>query len=605
MDELIKAFLKFGLVPTVLLVILILIVQDSSRAYALKKLVTKPFFRAFRWFSKTYVSSEISGTINSYFKNSIYNLMVHDPNTEVKIKWVSKTKDPYFKKDGSLILRIKEDDDQTKNILSAAQIAIPQIVCPLTRLHVDNHVFAAIDLTIMQNIADKIGRHGKFVFRKYFLEPETKNESRIGELIAKLIILDKHGLFTPILINELELVGEGLYAESDTKDYTSETIKFIEYLLTIVNRERRANIELNYVEGPFKVGTILLAKTERATTQGLRPYLRRLRIKIENGCETIYLISYPNSFNFYQRLIRTVDSHEQIIVAKLIDTIDFQNNGKDRSENFKIAVLSTNQVKASTSFKERVSVNGIELGNIYLGSVDDVSNNEALINILGMRAYISKEDCSWGYCNNCNDELEVDKEYEFLVKEIDYVTSTIHLSRRIESENPWNSQSKPNIGDKISITISGVKNGELYGFYNLLPVKIPKGGISWFGLTVDELTDFIDRQIEMQVDGVDEVNHEIIGNLKTLVEDPWPKIHELLPKGEEFNAKVIEVNEHFVRVEVDHAISGIIPKESLVKAGHEYVDYVNNIKVGQGLNVYISKVFIKKKLIRFDLTRNK
>lgn len=86
--------------------------------------------------------------------------------------------------------------------------------------------------------------------------------------------------------------------------------------------------------------------------------------------------------------------------------------------------------------------------------------------------------------------------------------------------------------------------------------------------------------------------------------DPWPTIHATLKPGTEFNGKVYKISEHFVRVSIDNGLIGKVPRESLLAAGYEYSNYMENLVPGQGLEVVATKVFINKKWIRLDLKRN-
>ena len=256
-------------------------------------------------------------------------------------------------------------------------------------------------------------------------------------------------------------------------------------------------------------------------------------------------------------------------------------------------------------FKERIEANNIIEGGVYDGTVDDISEKETLVNLLGLRAYISNSESSWMPTLNCNEHLEKDQQYQFKVVKIDFVTGTLHLSRRIDNENPWLLTEKPEIGERISVKIQVSSLGNLYGLYNNLTIFIPENEISWFSLADEEILDFIDNELEVEVVEIDEENYKINCSLRHVVSNPWPKIHELLPKGLEFNGKVTQIHEHFVKVEIDNYIIGVLPKESLQKAGHEYSNFKENMKIGQGVDVYISKVFVNKKKIRLDLARNK
>lgn len=51
-------------------------------------------------------------------------------------------------------------------------------------------------------------------------------------------------------------------------------------------------------------------------------------------------------------------------------------------------------------------------------------------------------------------------------------------------------------------------------------------------------------------------------------------------------------------------LTGIIPKEAMIKAGYEYADFKNTVIPDQGLDVVVTKVFLGKRRIRLDLRRN-
>ena len=69
-------------------------------------------------------------------------------------------------------------------------------------------------------------------------------------------------------------------------------------------------------------------------------------------------------------------------------------------------------------------------------------------------------------------------------------------------------------------------------------------------------------------------------------------------------ATVSEVTPNFVKVELPGGLKGIIPRESMLQAGFEYADFETTLVKGQGLDVVVTKVFIKKRKIRLDLKRN-
>lgn len=253
MDELLKAFLKYGLAPTALLIFLFLLVQDPNRAEKLKALILQPLFRFKKWFSKSYISAEVASNVNQFLSSDVFPYTLSNEKHKIKIDWVTSVEDSAFKKNGKLILRLKQEDDQTKNILNATQAAIPSIIIPLIRTNIDYSTEKSIDLTLLKSLSEKIGRHGQYIYTKFFLKPEVNEDETIAEKIEKLVDLDVHGFFLPIFLNELEMVGEEVFAKSDMTDYSSKVKSFIDYLLTIANREIGSENQLEYINPPLKL----------------------------------------------------------------------------------------------------------------------------------------------------------------------------------------------------------------------------------------------------------------------------------------------------------------------------------------------------------------
>lgn len=605
MDELVKAFLQYGLVPVSLVVFIFLLVQDPNRAEKLKALILKPLFRFRKWFSKGYISAEVSSNVNQFLSSSVFPYTLSNEKYKIKIDWVTNTQDSVFKKNGNLILRLKQDVDQTKNILNATQAAIPNIVIPLIRSNIDYSTEKSIDLTLLKLLSEKIGRHGQYIFTKFFLKPETQEDQNLATKIEKLVNLDYHGFFLPIFLNELEMVGEEIFAKSDITDYSSKVNHFIDYLITIANREIGSEIQLEYINPPIKVGTLLLAKAQRATTEGVRPYLRRIRINLEKGCNSIYVIAFSPAFDFFEILLKSLDSYERVNIEKVIQTKDFAMSGKKIKQEYRIIVLSKNLIFSDESFQEKVHLNNIKVGNKINGIAEQVSTKEAQISIQGLRAYIRKEDLDWFSNGNCNNKLIQDQEYDFYVKKIDFSSCTIFLTLNDPNNNPWKKIRVPDLKEIIEVvplTLNG--NSLLCSYLDSVEVRIPFDQISWFNKPSTEFIHLIGSKVEVKVLSSNANEELIIASIKMMEDNPWESIHKAIPQGTFLNGKVVEINNHFVKVDLNNNMIGTIPSFCLKRAGHEYANYTENMVLGQGIDVIVTKVFVGKRKITLDLRRN-
>ena len=602
MENLITEILKFGLFPTFLCVILFLVIQEPERATKIKAFITEPLFRLFKWFSREHISAKVSSQTNEFLNSTIFSQLTNSDKYNIKVKWVKEANDPYFSENGTLVLRMKEEVDQAKNILSAVNVALPHVLCPLIRNNINNTFEKSIDLAVLKKLSTKLGRHGKLTFKRYFLDPETDIDSQIGNLIVKLELLDTHGFFIPIFLNELELLGEGLYADNDYSDYSEQILQFLEYLLSIINREIGQEISLEYHNPPFKVSTIMLAKASRADTQGLRPYLKRLNTNLDKGSETIYIVSFPPAFDFFKRLVFSLDSNERVFVKKVIKAKGINDN----SENLKIAILARNEIFTNELFEEKLLANNITEGSTVKGIVEDISINETLVNILGMKAYIQKNECSWITIASCEDFLNVGKEYDFVIKKIDKSSGMIYLTLKTETNNPWYQIELPKEGALIDIVICSNNPIHTIGVYSeKLEIHIPTDELSWFFLTPNQCRDLLGTTQKVRVLAVDTENQNIFCSIRQVEQDPWVSIHESLKVGMEFNGKVTDITQNYIQVKLPNNYIGVIPSDCLKTAGYEYENFHENVVIGQGIDVFVSKVFIAKKRIRLDLKRNK
>lgn len=597
MDELLKGILKYGFFPAVFCIFLFLIVQDPSRAYKLKSLLIYPFFRLFKWFKREYVTSEVAGTLSQLF-SKVVNLPNNDVAFKFKINWVKNDESPILKS-GEVIIRMRRDTDQTKNVLTATRYALTKIVCPNIRHNISPLYCTAIDFTFLHKLADRLGNHGKAVFREYFLNPETETNPEFIAVLQQLLVLDKYGLFSTIFVNELDHVGDGLFGDADIRDKTDELKLFLEFLMKIAEREIGEEGQLIHFSNSFKVSLILLAKAQMASKRGLFPYLRRLNINIEKGCDTIYIIAFPPAFEFLNKFVKILDGNQRITIAHIYQNKD--NNLLNAQVN--VCCLRSNKLFTKDNFAKKIEANGIKVGNVVQGSIIDSSAEMALVTVLGVDAIIRKSEATWLSFESCADILQVGQNYRFLVKSIDISSGNIELSRKFPEENPWQKIAPPLVGEEVEMEILSIDAVFVRGFYkSALEVKVPIKELSWNWEPVDEI--YLSNTIKVKVLNVVNDQNYILASYRQTTEDPWPKLHKSLIPGSFFNGVVIEIKDDFVIIKLDNDLIGRIPGSSFIEAGFEYANFKQNLIIGQVLEVVVTKVFIAKQWIRLDLKRN-
>ena len=601
--ELVDVLIQYGL-QGFLLILLVLVLLKPERAEQWKALLLMPCFRFFKWGSKGYIAARVGGSATEFLQKHIALLSPSTRSVKVRIRWVTSPRDPVLSEDGTLILRMKETNDQTRNILTATRVALPHVVCPTLRPNLQQYARSAIDLTLLRKLAEKLGTHARPIFRRYFFEPEVEEDEKVGQLFRKLLILDRCGILVAVFLEELSTFGEALYTNSDTSDQTSEVLAFLEFLLVIAQREVYEHVPLDYHSARLHVGILMLAISAKTKTAGVQPYLRRIDLMVRGGCDSIYILVYPQSKSFLKRILTGTEADQRITLASQSVVHGVGQVPDTREGVCQIALFRRNTLFSDSAFAEKLDALGIREGAHVQGRVLDLAEEVGLVDIMGVNGYIQRKDCSWRTIDTCTDILAEGETSQFIVQGIDTARHSLALTKRDPKDDPWESERMPNVGDTMEVRIIGFSGITYIAEYlDKIEVLIPVYEVSWLGVEPDQREKLLNTTQRILVYEKSAEQRSLRGSIRRLEEDPWPKIHERYPKGTELRVSVLDVSQHGVAVELPEGVKGILPPETMIKGGYEYADYENTVVKGQRLDVIVSKVFLKKQKIRLELKR--
>jgi predicted RNA-binding protein with RPS1 domain len=588
-----------------LLIVIYLLIQNPDRAEKLKALILEPTFKLFKWGSHKYLATKVASLTTEFFNRHLISFIPALKKINIKIKWVNSSADPVFKKDGTVIIRIRETNDQTLNYLTAAQAILPRVICPSVRYNIKKFTESAIDLALLKKFSEKLGKHAQPLFQKYFLTPAISEDPDIKKIFQKLVEIDTKGTFVTIFLQELNLLGELLFGEGDTNDYTEEILSFLNFLVKEANRKVGQDIELEHISKHFKLAIVLVAKSWKAETKGVTPYINRVDINLKKGCDSIYIIAYPRSFDFLKRLLNVLEGDGRISVIQKSSVQIESADISSRSHSSRIVLLRRNKIYDTSTFEEQVKTLNLKIGDVVEGNILDISESATLVNIMGINGIVNNRDSSWLTVLNCKEMYVVGDTMKFLIKDINKFKNQVILSRRFPENNPFNSSNLPKVGSKINVRVSTELNENLICiFNNEMEFLLPKHEISWLEVSSDKMEEIKNTNIDVKVTDINKQNHIAKCSLRQLDPDPWPQIQKRFRKGQRFNGRIVEITSGFVRVSLPDGYSGIIPRIFLEESGFENVNYEDNFVIGQGIDVVISKIFTVKRKIRLNLTRN-
>lgn len=584
-----------------LLAVVFLLIQDADRGERFKALILKPLFDKLNFAPRHYIAAKVSSTVSTIIKENVTRLLTAVSNLNLKIKWVSSAKDPILKQDGTLILYLKESEDQTKNILSATRAALPKIICSDVRTNISNDFEKAIDLTILKKVAENIGYYAHPVFRIDFLNKELEEENRVGELFENLVEIDNYGIFVSIFLEELNILGKKYFSEGLTIDRSTYIENFLIFLLQFPRRKDKRITSFLHITDDIKLALVLVASEYKVLSEGPAPYIRRIRLNLKAGAESIYLYGYTElAIKFVDTLLKFLKDDENIWITK-INKIKNLDNGT----NVIVVILRRNKAFSDITFKEKITAQEIEVGNIVRGEVKDVSQSSSLVDVNGIGGVITSNECSWYYTNNCNEFLAVDKHYEFLVKEIDNERAILRLSLREPNDNFWNLKYLPEVGDKVNVKVVNVKGDRYVCLYqDKIQLELPFTELSWHTNELPNDEDYLNKTFDAYVYEKDIKCEILLCSICQLDENPWPKIKVEIT-GKSFKGIVVNVVNNKVEINLDNGLPAYITESEFLESGSELKNYQEILLPGARLAVIVDNVFVGKRKIRAKLASNK
>ncbi|MBA2336105.1 MAG: S1 RNA-binding domain-containing protein [Acidobacteriota bacterium] len=336
----------------------------------------------------------------------------------------------------------------------------------------------------------------------------------------------------------------------------------------------------NEVEEAYKEDRTITGRIIDKTKGGLRVDV--------NGLEAFLPGSQIDS-----RPIRSLDAYKgQDIEAKIIKFSRRRNNIVLSRKVITDLVL--NEQKSAT-------LNQIEVGFVIEGTIKNLTEYGAFVDIGGIDGLLHVTDMSWGRLQNPGDQFKVNDHIQIKVLKLDREKEKVSLGYKQLLPDPWSTviEVYP-VNTKVTGKVSSVTE---YGIF----VELESGveglvhvsEISWSKRSANPKRMFHrGDDLEVQVLGVDTVEKRISLGMKQLQDNPWDNIEARYPVGTKIHGRVRNLTDFGAFVELEEGIDGLVhvsditwakklkhPKE-LLKKDQEVDAIVTNIdSAGQRLSL--------------------
>ncbi len=232
------------------------------------------------------------------------------------------------------------------------------------------------------------------------------------------------------------------------------------------------------------------------------------------------------------------------------------------NETIRNAVVSHKALIESDMEEQRAKImETIEPGQVLEGTVKNVTDFGAFIDLGGVDGLLYITDISWGRINHPEEVLNNGDKIKVVVLDFNDDKKRISLGLKQLTPHPWeNLEEKIKVGDKIK---GKVVNIEDYGaFLEIEPGiegLVHVSEISWASHPMNYKEYFtMGEEYEAAVVSINPEDRKMSLSIKQLTEDPWDEIEQKYAVDSVHNSVVKSITPYGVFVELEPGIGGMI-----------------------------------------------
>jgi len=217
----------------------------------------------------------------------------------LRIKWTDIESDDAFVQNGNVIIVLKKEDNNDKNIVRACAAFVPKALLPKSRNSIDPVLLNNMDKYFIKRILSQGTYDSAYnYFMQNIFTPYCNESESNRSLLSTYTKLDNIGFLTRILLEEFRRVGAKLYGTMDEPRFIDESRAFFQFLKAFTER-RPGDMTKLYFDGQMvKLAIILIAKRITMEYQGVVSYVNRLRRHVtEFGINRVFVFSYSQRYD--------------------------------------------------------------------------------------------------------------------------------------------------------------------------------------------------------------------------------------------------------------------------------------------------------------------
>jgi small subunit ribosomal protein S1 len=232
------------------------------------------------------------------------------------------------------------------------------------------------------------------------------------------------------------------------------------------------------------------------------------------------------------------------------------------NDDRKNVVLSRRElIEQERSEKRQKFLEGVKVGDRVQGTVKNLTDFGAFIDLDGMDGLLHITDMTWGRLGHPSELVKVGQPLEVVVLDINKEKERVSLGLKQTQKNPWDQiEERFPAGQKVKGKITNlVPYGAFVELEEGVEGLIHVSELSWTKRIMrpsDILTQ--GQEVEAVVLGVNKEEQKISLGLRQLEQNPWDEIEKKFTIGSRVKGKIRNMTAYGAFVELDEGIDGMI-----------------------------------------------
>src|SRR6266581_937632 len=252
--------------------------------------------------------------------------------------------------------------------------------------------------------------------------------------------------------------------------------------------------------------------------------------------------------------------------------------------------------------KKKHTLEVLSEGMVLTGTVKNITDYGAFIDLGGIDGLLHVTDMSWGRIGHPSEIFQIGDQVEVVVLHFDPVTGRVSLGYKQKSSDPWaDVDQRYPVGTKVKGRIVSLTN---YGAFVELEPGVDGllhiSDMSWTR-NIGHPSEILKKgqSIETQILNVDRDNKRISLGLKQIQPDPWESVSQRYPMGSRVTGKIVRLTDFGAFVELEAGVDGLLHVSQM--SSRPIASPADLVNVGDELTLMVIRVDPNERRIGLSL----